>query len=184
MEYGYCGTASPGQANQTSPGCGLIEQVENLLFRCARPHQIENVLVGEVHNLCYALSYVSRRFRLPLAQPGVQPLHQHIHGSLLPHIQFSYWSPMWPTTERPAASVATFQVATSASLPTFLEECRYEYRHGRRNARSTCTREPSGFARPGPAVAVKRSAWAPAPGPPPLPWTSRSAASCRRSARS
>src|ERR1035437_5511021 len=31
----------------------------------------------------------------------------------------------------------TFQVATSASLPTFFEECRYEYRHGRRGACST-----------------------------------------------
>src|ERR1035437_5746803 len=31
----------------------------------------------------------------------------------------------------------TFQVATSASLPTFSKECRYAYRHGRRDARST-----------------------------------------------
>jgi hypothetical protein len=32
---------------------------------------------------------------------------------------------------------ATFQVATSASVPTFFVGCRYEYRHGRRDAGST-----------------------------------------------
>jgi hypothetical protein len=32
---------------------------------------------------------------------------------------------------------ATFQVATPASVPAFFEECRYEYRHGRRSACST-----------------------------------------------
>jgi len=37
--------AIPRSANQTSPGCGLIEQVENLLFGGARAHQIENVVV-------------------------------------------------------------------------------------------------------------------------------------------
>src|ERR1035437_1202272 len=94
--------ASPRSANQTSPGCGLIEQVENLLFRRARAHQIENVLVGQVNDLCYALSYVSRRFRLPLAQPGVQPFHQYIHGGILPQIQFSSAGP--PSAEPPDAS--------------------------------------------------------------------------------
>src|ERR1017187_5588417 len=74
--------ASPRSANQTSPGCGLIEQVENLLFRRARAHQIENVLVGQVNDLCYALSYVSRRFRLPLApawRPAFPPIHPRRH---------------------------------------------------------------------------------------------------------
>jgi hypothetical protein len=28
---------------------------------------------------------VSRSFRLPLAQPCVQPRHQYIHGDVLPH---------------------------------------------------------------------------------------------------
>jgi hypothetical protein len=32
---------------------------------------------------------------------------------------------------------ATFQVATSAPLPTFFEECRYESRHGSLEGRST-----------------------------------------------
>ena len=36
----------------------------------------------------------------------------------------------------PSCSVA-FQTATPASLPAFFEECWYEYRHGRRDARST-----------------------------------------------
>jgi hypothetical protein len=30
--------ARPRSANHTSPGCGFIEQVENLLFGCARTH--------------------------------------------------------------------------------------------------------------------------------------------------
>ena len=53
-----------------------------------------------------------------------------------------------------------------------------------------CIRGMFGFARRRPVVpspgtrAVTRTAWAPAPVPPPLPWTSRSAASCRRYARS
>src|ERR1035437_7011746 len=38
---------------------------------------------------------------------------------------------------RQATRSVTFQVATSASLPTFFEECRYEYRHGRGNAPPT-----------------------------------------------
>jgi hypothetical protein len=32
---------------------------------------------------------------------------------------------------------ATFQVATSAPLPTCFQECRYEYRHGSLEGRST-----------------------------------------------
>ena len=72
-----------------SPGCGLIEQVENLLFGGARAHQIENIVVGEFNDLRYALAYLSRRFRLPLAQPCVEPLNQYVHGGILPYIQFS-----------------------------------------------------------------------------------------------
>jgi hypothetical protein len=32
---------------------------------------------------------------------------------------------------------AAFQAATSAFSPTFFEDCRYEYRHGRRDSRAT-----------------------------------------------
>jgi hypothetical protein len=49
---------------------------------------------------------------------------------------------------------ATFQVATSASLPTFFEVCPYEYRHGRRNARSTVVGGVVGSAWPGPELIV------------------------------
>lgn len=51
-------------------GCGFIEQIENLLLGCPRAHQIENIMIGEFNNLCYALSYLSCRFRLPFAQPS------------------------------------------------------------------------------------------------------------------
>ena len=81
--------ASPRSASQTSPGCRLIEQVEDLLFSGARAHQIEDLMVGEFDNLCHALSYLSRRFRLPLAQSGFQGLNQGIHGEVLPGNQFS-----------------------------------------------------------------------------------------------
>ena len=81
--------AIPRSASQMSPGCGLIEQVENLLFGGARAHQIESVVVGELDDLRCALSHLSRRFRLPLAQPCVQPLNQYVHGGILPCIQFS-----------------------------------------------------------------------------------------------
>jgi hypothetical protein len=76
--------ANPKSANQTSPGCGLIKQVEDVLFDSTRAHQIENVMVGEVHNLGQSLPYLSRCFRLPLAQFGIQPLNQRIHGGILP----------------------------------------------------------------------------------------------------
>ena len=72
-----------------SPGCGIVEQVEDLLFNGARAHQIENVVVGEFNDFGYALSYLSRCFRLPLAQPCVQPLNQYVHGGRLPHVQLS-----------------------------------------------------------------------------------------------
>ena len=72
-----------------SPGGGIVEQVENLLFCGARAHQIENVVVGEFNDLRYALSHLSRRFRLPLSQPCVQPLNQYVHGDILPRVQFS-----------------------------------------------------------------------------------------------
>jgi hypothetical protein len=96
--------ASPRSANQTSPGCGLIEQVENLLFSSARADQIQHVLVGEFDDLRHALSHLSGRFRLPLAQPCVQSLHQYIHGDILPHIQST--SAGLPRRERRAAPCA------------------------------------------------------------------------------
>src|SRR5450631_2951475 len=40
-------TASPKPANHTSPGRGLIEQVQNFLFDCPRARHIENGLVSE-----------------------------------------------------------------------------------------------------------------------------------------
>src|ERR1035437_8083762 len=46
---------------------------------------------------------------------------------------------------------ATFQVATSASVPTFFDACRYEYRHGRRGA---CLAFVAGFGGVGDAGGV------------------------------
>ena len=54
------GAASPKSANQTSPGCGLTEQVEDLLFDSTRARHIENVAVREFGDLGYTLPYLSR----------------------------------------------------------------------------------------------------------------------------
>jgi len=75
--------ASPRSANHTSPGHGLIEQVQNLLFGRARTQQVKHVAAGEIDDFRDALSHLGRRLRLPFAQPGVQLLRQSVHGSLL-----------------------------------------------------------------------------------------------------
>jgi len=80
---------SPKSANQTSPGCGFIEQVEDLLFDSTLTHQIENVMVSEFHNLGNPLSHLSSCFRLPLAQPSVQPLNQRIHNDAPPTLSLA-----------------------------------------------------------------------------------------------
>jgi hypothetical protein len=63
--------ASPRSANQISPGWGLIEQVEDLLFGGARARDIKDVVIGELNNLGDALPGLCRRLRLPLAQSRV-----------------------------------------------------------------------------------------------------------------
>ena len=67
-----------GSSNRSNTSCSI-----------APSRIIENVMVGEFDNLCHPLSDLSRRLRLPLAQPGVQFLHQSVHGDTLPRIQFS-----------------------------------------------------------------------------------------------
>jgi hypothetical protein len=74
--------ASPRPAQKTPDGCVLIEQVENLLFSRARADQTRHVLTGEFDDLHQALSYLSGRFRLPLAHPCIQSLDQYIHGDI------------------------------------------------------------------------------------------------------
>lgn len=54
-----------------SPGWGLIEQVQDLLFSRARASNIEDVVIGEFYHFSDALPGLSRRFRLPLAQSSV-----------------------------------------------------------------------------------------------------------------
>jgi hypothetical protein len=49
----------------------------------ARAHQIENIEVGEFNYLRDVLAHLRSRFRLPLAQSGVQPLSQSVHGYIL-----------------------------------------------------------------------------------------------------
>src|ERR1019366_3939653 len=106
--------------SQMSPGCGLIEQVENLLFGGPRAHQIENVVVGEFNDLRYALPHLSRRFRLPLAQPCVQPLNQYVHGGILPHIQFSAAGPFGLQYPSSGASLArTSSITSVVQWPSF-----------------------------------------------------------------
>jgi hypothetical protein len=56
----------PRSANQTSPGCGLIEQVQNFLFGRARAHQIQNVVIGEIDDFGDALPYLCGSLRPPL----------------------------------------------------------------------------------------------------------------------
>jgi len=54
-----------------SPGCGLIEQVENLLFNGARAHQIENVVVGEFYHLRQLRAHL-RSLERQIAQVAMQ----------------------------------------------------------------------------------------------------------------
>ena len=63
--------ASPRSANQTSPGCGLIEQVEDLLFGGAGAREIEDIVVREFDDFRDTISRLGGRPRLPLAQSSV-----------------------------------------------------------------------------------------------------------------
>ena len=76
--------ASPRSASQISPGWGLIEQVEDLLFGGARSRNIKDVVIGELYDLGDALPGFCRRLRLPLTQSSVQFLRQSVHDGLLP----------------------------------------------------------------------------------------------------
>src|SRR5271163_3392485 len=55
MTTGRVLAASPRSASQISPGRGLIEQVEDLLFGSARARNIKDVVVGEFYNFNNAL---------------------------------------------------------------------------------------------------------------------------------
>jgi len=71
MTTGRVLAASPRSASQISPGWGLIEQVEDLLFGGARARDVKDVVVGEFYNLSDALPGLCRRLRFPLAQSSV-----------------------------------------------------------------------------------------------------------------
>jgi len=68
--------ARPKSASHTSPGRGIIKQVQNLLFCRARTLEIENVVVGKVDDLRDPFSHLGGRFRLthatgcPTSLPG------------------------------------------------------------------------------------------------------------------
>jgi hypothetical protein len=79
MTTGRVFAASPRSANHTSPGWGLIEQVEDLLFGASRPGEIKNIMVGEINYFRDAFSRIGGRLRLPLAQPSIQLLCQGVH---------------------------------------------------------------------------------------------------------
>ena len=83
MTTGRVFAASPRSASQISPGWGLIEQVEDLLFGGARTSDIKDVAIGEIYNLGDTLPCLRRRFRLPVAQSSVQLLRQGVHDGLL-----------------------------------------------------------------------------------------------------
>jgi hypothetical protein len=56
----------------TSPGCGLIEQVEDFLIGGTGPRKIQDIVVCKFDDFRDALSRLGSRFRIPLAQPGIQ----------------------------------------------------------------------------------------------------------------
>jgi hypothetical protein len=72
--------AKPKSASQTSPGCGLIEQIQDFLLRRSRAHQIEYVLIGNIDDLGNKLPDLGSRLRLPLAQFGVEFFSQSVHS--------------------------------------------------------------------------------------------------------
>lgn len=76
--------ASPRSANHTSPGCGLVEQVEDLLFDGAGARKIQDIVVREFDDFRDALSRFGCRPRLPLAHSSVYLSDQRIHEDLLP----------------------------------------------------------------------------------------------------
>jgi hypothetical protein len=59
---GRVSAASPRSASQISPGCGLIKQVEDLLFDGARARYIDGILVGEFRHFHDARAGLSRQF--------------------------------------------------------------------------------------------------------------------------
>jgi hypothetical protein len=51
MTTGRVLAASPKSASQTSPGWGLIEQVEDFLFGGAGARHVKDVVIGEFYDL-------------------------------------------------------------------------------------------------------------------------------------
>ncbi len=79
MTTGRVLAARPRSANQTSPGCGFIDQIQNFLFYGSRPGQIENIVISEFNNLVDALSNVESRLWFPLPKFGVQLFKKRVH---------------------------------------------------------------------------------------------------------
>ena len=86
--------ASPRSASQTSPGCGLIQTVQDLLLRSPRSHQFQQILVRENDDLRHALSHLSGRLRFPFPQLRIQFFEQRVHDLYLTRYRVgSYFVP-------------------------------------------------------------------------------------------
>jgi hypothetical protein len=67
MTTGCVLAASPQSASEISPGWGLIEQIEDVLFGGARAHEVKDVAIGELYKLNDALPGLCRCLRFPIA---------------------------------------------------------------------------------------------------------------------
>ncbi len=64
--------ARPRSASHTSPGSGLIENVQYFLLSRSRTHQVEHVIVGEFNYFRDSQADFRGRFRFPLTQLLIQ----------------------------------------------------------------------------------------------------------------
>lgn len=71
--------AKPRSAIQTSPGRGLIKEIQDFLLHLARPGNVEKSLVGQLNDFGHVAANLFRRFRTPLFELLVEPLSKDIH---------------------------------------------------------------------------------------------------------
>ena len=72
MTTGRNFAAKPRSAIQTSPGRGLIEEIQDFLFDFARPNDVEEPLVGQLDDLNHVAADVFRSFGAPFPELLVQ----------------------------------------------------------------------------------------------------------------
>src|SRR6266571_7649645 len=75
--------ASPRSASQTSPGCGFIQEIQNVLLCGSRSQEVQSILVCQFDDFYHALTDLIRSTLFPYPKLFIQPFDYGVHYALL-----------------------------------------------------------------------------------------------------